>query len=92
MEKLKAIIKWIAVDGLLHFLVCHLLMVTVFPMFPDSTTGAIVASSLTAFAIVVKELYDMIAKSATSKQCWHDIICGSAGMLAGALTWLLWCL
>lgn len=90
MEKLKNIIKWVGVDGLLHFLACYGLMLAVYPMYSEHCTGAVVASCATVIVAIVKEIYDAIAKGATIHQAIHDFICDGIGMAAGSLTWFIW--
>ena len=52
MEKLKNIIKWIATDGLLHFLVCYAMMVSLTPLIGFY---ALIPTTIVAAA---KEAYD----------------------------------
>ena len=89
MEKLKNILKWVGVDGLIHFLVTFALMLVIYPLYSDHCTGAVVASVATLLVAVAKEIYDAI-KGATIQQATHDFITDAVGMAAGSLVWLLW--
>lgn len=89
MEKLRNIMKWVGVDGLLHFLACYACMLVIYPLYGDHCTGAVVACVATLFVAVAKEIYDAI-KGATWPQAAHDFIMDAVGMAAGSLVWLIW--
>lgn len=76
MEKLKEIIKWIAVDGLLHFLACYAIMLTCEPV-----VGIWWAKAITATFAIGKEVYDALRGTNNAKQMVHDFICDGAGIL-----------
>ena len=85
MEKLKNIIKWIATDGLLHFLVCYALMVALSPI-----TGWW-ALLVTALAALSKEAWDyFVEKDNNKEQVIHDLICDGAGIAAAYATMAIW--
>lgn len=76
MEKLKEIIKWIAVDGLLHFLARYAIMLTCEPV-----VGIWWAKAITATFAIGKEVYDALRGTNNAKQMVHDFICDGAGIL-----------
>ena len=85
MEKIKNIIKWIAADGLLHFLVCYATMLALSPIIG---WWAILP---TAFLAAAKEGYDFFIKKDNDKpQVIHDLICDGAGVVCAYITMLLW--
>lgn len=85
MEKLKNIIKWIATDGLLHFLVCYAMMVSLTPLIGFY---ALIPTTIVAAA---KEAYDFhIRKTNNLEQVAHDLICDLAGIVAAYATMLVW--
>lgn len=85
MERIKKIIKWIATDGLLHFLVCYALMVALTPI-----TGWW-ALLVTALAALSKEAWDyFVEKDNNKEQVIHDLICDGAGIVAAYITMLIW--
>ena len=85
MEKLKNIIKWIGVDGLLHFLVCYAMMLALSPMIGWW------ALLPTAVVAALKEGYDFhIQKDNDKPQVIHDLLCDAAGIVCAYLTMLLW--
>ena len=86
MERLKKLIKWVAIDGLLHILVCYAMMLALTPMI-----GGWLAMLLTVIASAVKEAYDYyIQKDNNREQVIHDAICDVVGMLSAIITMLLW--
>lgn len=86
MEKLKAIIKWIAVDGLLHFLACYAIMLTLTPIIGIWWT--ILATTIVALS---KEAYDFFIQKDNDKHAvLHDLICDAVGMATAYLTIFLW--
>lgn len=85
MEKLKNIIKWIAADGLLHFLLCYATMLALSPIIG---WWAILP---TAFLAAAKEGFDFfIQKDNNKQQVIHDLICDGAGVVCAYITMLLW--
>lgn len=86
MEKLKAIIKWIAVDGLLHFLVCYAIMLTLAPIIGIWWT--ILATAIIALG---KEAWDyFIQKDNKKEQVIHDLICDAVGMMMAVVVMIIW--
>lgn len=85
MEKIKALIKWVGTDGLLHFLVAYALTLTLAPM-----VGSNIAIAITSAVAIGKEAYDIIKKTNNIKQALHDLICDCAGVLASCCAIALW--
>lgn len=85
MEKLKEIIKWIAVDGLLHFLACYAIMLTCEPV-----VGIWWAKAITATLAIGKEVVDALRYKNTWKQMSHDLICDGVGILMADVTIFVW--
>ena len=85
MEKLKEIIKWIAVDGLLHFLACYAIMLAFIPMVGIWWTTAITLSTA-----IGKEVIDVLRAKNNKEQAIHDLICDAVGMATAYLTIFLW--
>lgn len=86
MEKIKEIQSWVGVDGLLHLLVCWLVVLVVTPI-----RGIWLAVVAAAILSVGKEIWDMfIQKDNSKEQAIHDLICDGAGVLAGLMTIGLW--
>ena len=70
-----------ATDGLLHFLVCYALMLTLGPFF-----GNWIALGITLAFAFGKEAYDVfIEKDNNYQQAWHDLVCDFAGIVAALL-------
>ena len=86
MKKIKEILSWVGVDGLLHLLVCWLVMLVVIPI------RGIWLAILTSLVLSIgKEIWDVfIQKDNCKEQAIHDIICDGIGVLAGLLTIALW--
>lgn len=84
MEKIKNAIKWIAADGLLHFLMCYAMTLALTPIigfYALIPTGAALG----------KEGYDYhVKKSNTREQVIHDLVCDLAGIVAAYATMLIW--
>lgn len=81
MEKLKQAIKWIGTDGLLHFLACYAMMMTLVPL--TGYTLAVIATSVTAIA---KEAYDFLIQGEKDMlNARHDLICDAVGILLAIL-------
>ena len=94
MEKLKTICRWIAVDGLLHILVCYSCMLTFMPIFLGLDLSAFIATILSAFIAIIlsvgKEVIDAIRGKNTKKQRQHDFICDGIGVVVAIVTISLW--
>ena len=76
MKTFDKIAKWIAVDGLLHFLVCYAIMLTLAPFI-----GIGWSAFSTVVIAVVKEVYDIMVKDATDDMVTHDLICDVCGIV-----------
>ena len=84
-EKIKAIATWVAVDGLLHLLVCYAIMLALTPV-----VGLWWAIAATASAAVAKEVFDALCGRNTWSQMVHDLICDGAGILMADVTIFVW--
>lgn len=85
MGKLKNILKWIAVDGLLHILVCFAITLTFMPIVG---WWALLLAGIPA---LLKEGYDyFIEKDNNLKQVAHDLICDLVGMACATLVIPIW--
>ena len=84
-EQVTRLIKWMGADGLLHFLVCYALMLTITPLENYWwAIGATIAASAT------KEAWDyFVQKDNTMPQVLHDVIMDVAGILAASIFILL---
>lgn len=86
MKKLKEIIKWIAVDGLLHIQTCYAMMLTLQPI-----VDIWWAKAITSTCAVGKEVFDVLRGKNNWEQASHDLICDAVGILAADITIsLLW--
>lgn len=86
MNKLKQLYKWIANDGLLHILICIVLMLSLQPII-----GYLLSIIITFFFSSCKEYYDYeIQKDNNRKQVTHDLICDIIGVIIAILVILLW--
>jgi hypothetical protein len=75
-ELFKRVKEWVAVDGLLHILMCMVVMMASL-LLVDSLTLALCA---TIVASLSKEVWDVfVQKDNTIKQALHDIICDAIG-------------
>lgn len=73
--------KWVGIDGLLHFLVCYAMMLTFGPYI-----GNWIAIGVTLLFAFGKEAYDVfIEKDNNFSQAMHDLICDFAGIVAALL-------
>ena len=82
---MKKLFAWIAIDGLLHFLVCYAMMLSLSPIL-----GFGMASYTTALAASLKEAYDyFIEKDNDGVAVSHDFICDLAGYLVASITILV---
>ena len=90
MEKIKKFINWIAIDGLLHILVCYASILAVTPMAVSLGKG-VVAGTIVAMALsLIKEAYDVLVKGSTWQNVWHDLLCDAMGLTCGYLTIFVW--
>lgn len=81
MDWIKKLLRWVATDGLLHFLVCYALMLTFAPY-----VGNWIALGITLAFAFGKEAYDVfIQKDNNYQQAWHDLVCDFAGIVAALL-------
>lgn len=86
METIKKMLKWVGIDGLLHFLVCYAMMLTFAPMI-----GLAWAVLATTGVAVLKEVWDFcIQKDNDAEQVLHDIILDGIGILIALVTISLW--
>lgn len=85
MEKIKKIISWVAVDGLLHLLVCYAMMLALTPV-----VGLWWAVAATASVAVAKEVFDALCGRNTWSQMSHDFICDGVGLLLAGCTLFVW--
>ena len=85
MGKVKNIIEWIAVDGLLHFLACYACMLTFEPI-----VGIWWAKAITTTLAIGKEVVDALRYKNTWEQMRHDFICDVAGILMANVTIFVW--
>ena len=76
-ELIRKVKEWVAVDGLLHILMCMVVMMASL-LLVDSLILALFA---TIFASLGKEVWDMFVQNDnTLKQALHDIICDAIGI------------
>lgn len=86
VEKIKKAIKWIAIDGLLHILVCYAIMLAFKPL-----VGTWLTLVVTIFFATAKELWDyFVERDNNLKQVIHDCICDIVGIIFALLTFLAW--
>lgn len=74
----------IRIDGLLHFLVCYALTLTLIPF-----VGMLISSILILCLGLGKEIYDYIDYKPTFKEMGHDILCDIVGIVIALLVYLL---
>lgn len=85
MNKLKQLYKWIANDGILHILICIVLMLSFQPII-----GYLLSLFITIIFAGMKEIYDYyIQKDNTVDQIKHDIICNGIGIIISSFIILL---
>lgn len=78
MGKIKELMKWVGTDGLLHFLVCYAMMLTLAPI-----VGIAWSVLATTSMAVFKEVWDFcIQKDNNLEQVLHDAIFDIIGMVA----------
>ena len=71
--------NYVQIDGLLHFLVCYALVVTL-TLF-DTAIFPIAGTMVAVFCATIKECWDASYKHATKKQIIHDLIFDALGIL-----------
>lgn len=77
INKLKQLYKWIANDGLLHILICMILMLSFYLII-----GYALSLLITITFGLIKEIYDyFIQKDNNKEQVKHDVICNSIGIV-----------
>ena len=88
MNKLKQLYKWIANDGLLHILICIVLMLSFYLII-----GYLLSLFITIIFVGIKEIYDyFIQKDNNKEQVKHDIICDCIGIIISSFIILLHCI
>lgn len=86
LNKLKSIIKWVGTDGLLHFLVCYAIMLTLTPII-----GVWWTMLATAIIALGKEAWDYFYQKDNDKNAvLHDLILDACGILFALITMLIW--
>lgn len=76
-ELINKITKWVGTDGLLHFLVCYALMLTLSPIL--GMTWAVLTTTNIA---ILKEVIDFcIQKDNDISQVMHDLLCDVVGIV-----------
>ena len=86
MNKLNQLYKWIANDGLLHILICIVIMLSLQPII-----GYLLSLFITIIFAGMKEIYDYyIQKDNTIGQIKHDIICNGVGIIISSFVILLY--
>ena len=90
IETIKKFCAWVAIDGLLHALVCYGIMLAVYPMFESHEAGILWSFATACAASMGKEIYDVFRTQCTPEHCWHDLLCDAIGMGCGSLTWFVW--
>ena len=85
IESLKKIKEWVAIDGLLHFLVCYAIIVSLTPLIG---WWALLLAILVALC---KEAWDyFVEKDNNKEQVIHDLICDGVGIIIAYCTILVW--
>ena len=81
METIKKMLKWVGIDGLLHFLVCYAMMMT-FAVLLNLTWAVFITTT----ASVTKEVIDFcIQKDNDESQVVHDVICDVIGIIGAIM-------
>ena len=76
-ELINKITKWVGTDGLLHFLVCYAMMLTLAPI-----VGIAWSVLATTGIAVFKEVWDFcIQKDNDISQVMHDLLCDVVGIV-----------
>ena len=81
---IKAIIDWIATDGLLHIETSFIITIITILLTSNWWLGVIVGN---IFGIL-KEVYDKKKKNCTWSMIWHDIICDEIGIWSAVLIFI----
>lgn len=84
MDKIKEIMKWIGIDGLLHVITCFACMLAFTPI-----VGVWWAIGITTAVAIGKEAIDAI-KGADIKAINHDFVCDAVGLILAVCTIGLW--
>jgi len=88
MKKFFSKIKqYVAVDGLLHFLVCYAIIIT-FALI-DTAVFPIAGTMVAVFCAAFKEGYDITFKHQDKKATVHNVIFNVLGILIGIVVCLL---
>lgn len=88
MNKLKQLYKWVANDGLLHILICIVLMLSFYLII-----GYLLSLIITIIFGLIKEIYDyFIQKDNNMNQVKHDVICNGIGIIISSFITLLHCI
>lgn len=73
-----SIYKWVGTDGLLHFLVCYAMIISLL-----MAVNPILATGLTLIVALAKEVVDyFVRKTNNFMQVIHDLICDCLGIIA----------
>lgn len=84
-KKMEQIYKWIANDGLLHILICIVIMLSLQPII-----GYLLSLFITIIFAGMKEIYDYyIQKDNNVDQIKHDVVCNSIGLIISSFIILL---
>jgi hypothetical protein len=81
LNLLRRVWRWVATDGLLHFLVCYAMMLTFGPFLGNWIALGIALAF--AFGKEAKDVF--IEKDNNFSQAMHDLICDFAGIVAALL-------
>jgi hypothetical protein len=85
-ELINKITKWVGTDGLLHFLVCYAMMLTLTPCI--GLWWAMLATIIVAFS---KEAWDYFKEKDNNKeQVLHDLICNGVGIVTAIIVWFIY--
>lgn len=85
MDSIKQLYKYIANDGLLHILMCIVLMLSFYLII-----GYLLSLLITIIFGLIKEIYDyFIQKDNNINQVKHDIICNGIGIIISSFIILL---
>ena len=86
LAKLKSIIKWVGTDGLLHFLVCYAIILTLTPII-----GVWWTLLATAIIALGKEAVDFFIQKDNDKNAvLHDLILDACGILVAIIVMFIW--
>lgn len=89
MKKIiNAILGYVAIDGLLHFLVCYAIVLSF--ALADESIFPIAGTTVAAFCAFIKEAWDISYKHQSKKATTHDVIFDALGIgMAIGLCFLL---